>query len=344
MNRYFDESTGLYDFRIRAYFPGLGRFAQRDILPDFNLYTFVNNNPLISIDPMGTDPRSAQTQISQTPSPDEYLRSPEWFESHELREESKKREQQEQLSKKDQLAAARLGRLKRPVEIAAGVSFAPLVAALAIKIGAGASLAQVGFALRAGQVITGAYSTLGIWLGANYPRLISFGTRLLEAEVGAPPTAPSTLQMVSRGASGQRGVAVIKVAAEKLTSEELGKVVAHVRDMDYQAAGGGLIRQAVTSTVRKIANSVASIAHRKDSKMNLQLSESPGHTPDVGAGGDPIGVIMGIPRSVNRSIGGQWKHYQHGFVFEGFTLVDKITGRVLYQSMALEDEFQFFRF
>jgi RHS repeat-associated protein len=54
-----DESLGLYDFRTRA--PQIGRFLQRDNNNSPNLYTFVNNNPLISIDPLGKDRLSADT-------------------------------------------------------------------------------------------------------------------------------------------------------------------------------------------------------------------------------------------------------------------------------------------
>ena len=47
---------------------------------------------------------------------------------------------------------------------------------------------------------------------------------------------------------------------------------------------------------------------------------------------------MGLPKEVNNSWGGQWKRYEPGFTFEGFTLVDKATGTVLYPSLSLELE------
>ncbi|MFQ5873859.1 MAG: RHS repeat domain-containing protein [Dehalococcoidia bacterium] len=59
--REFDSETGLYYYRARYYDPSVGRFLQEDplntfILPDninLNLYTYVENNPLILVDPLG---------------------------------------------------------------------------------------------------------------------------------------------------------------------------------------------------------------------------------------------------------------------------------------------------
>ena len=56
--RYFDEETGLYYYRNRYYSPELGRFITKDPLQYVdgpNMYSYVMNNPLNGIDPMGTE-------------------------------------------------------------------------------------------------------------------------------------------------------------------------------------------------------------------------------------------------------------------------------------------------
>lgn len=52
-SRPYDEETGLYDFRNRTYDPKLGRFLQRDPIPDINPYVYVHNNPVNRLDPLG---------------------------------------------------------------------------------------------------------------------------------------------------------------------------------------------------------------------------------------------------------------------------------------------------
>ena len=62
--REFDQETGLYHYRARAYSPGLGRFAQFDPIDfsggDFNFLRYVSNDPVNLVDPNG---ESALTAI-----------------------------------------------------------------------------------------------------------------------------------------------------------------------------------------------------------------------------------------------------------------------------------------
>ncbi len=54
--REYDSETGLYYYRARHFHPGLGRFLQPDPLgcaAGMNLYTYVNNNPVNAVDPLG---------------------------------------------------------------------------------------------------------------------------------------------------------------------------------------------------------------------------------------------------------------------------------------------------
>ena len=54
--REYDDETGLYYYRARYYHPQLGRFLQADPIgynDEMNLYLYVSNNPIGSIDPFG---------------------------------------------------------------------------------------------------------------------------------------------------------------------------------------------------------------------------------------------------------------------------------------------------
>ena len=54
--RFYDETTGLYDNRLRNYHPVLGRFIEPDPIGPaggINLYAYVNSNPINFIDPLG---------------------------------------------------------------------------------------------------------------------------------------------------------------------------------------------------------------------------------------------------------------------------------------------------
>ena len=53
-----NDETGLYNYRLRYYFPGLHRFTSQDpleFLAGFNVYGYVLNNPLLFTDPSGLD-------------------------------------------------------------------------------------------------------------------------------------------------------------------------------------------------------------------------------------------------------------------------------------------------
>ena len=62
--RELNQSLGLYDYRARYYDPVLGRFLSEDPIGfragDANLYRYVGNNPMVRVDPFGT-----QSYLSQ---------------------------------------------------------------------------------------------------------------------------------------------------------------------------------------------------------------------------------------------------------------------------------------
>jgi hypothetical protein len=137
-----------------------------------------------------------------------------------------------------------------------------------------------------------------------------------------------------RGGSGDRGIGVLHIDVSELTPLEIESTVEAIRDMDFQAGmANGLVRTSVPS--RSVANSVAALGKRT---LSLGSTEAAGHLPDVAGGGSALGPIMGMPKSVNSSIGGQWRRYAPGFTFDGYSLVDRATGDFLYISRALENE------
>jgi RHS repeat-associated protein len=57
--RWFDEESGLYYYRARAYDPVKGRFLERDPLgyaAGANLFEYARTNPITSVDPLGQEP------------------------------------------------------------------------------------------------------------------------------------------------------------------------------------------------------------------------------------------------------------------------------------------------
>ncbi|HEY9786125.1 MAG TPA: RHS repeat-associated core domain-containing protein, partial [Candidatus Obscuribacterales bacterium] len=80
----YDNELGLYWYKARYYSPNLGRFLQVDPIGyaggDLNLYTYVNNDPLGSTDPLGLSPMRVgplPTPVAEAPSPAD--RSKAWY-------------------------------------------------------------------------------------------------------------------------------------------------------------------------------------------------------------------------------------------------------------------------
>jgi hypothetical protein len=181
-----------------------------------------------------------------------------------------------------------------------------------------------------GRTVTGVARGTATWA---YNRGITVLGRLRSAE----PALGGSYQDMFRGVANQEGSGVLWVRNAAAFSEpELRNVIAWVREMDFQAGmSGGFIRQAVPrgSRLRLTGNRHARIAN---TALRLDRSQAAMHMPDIAAGGDPIGIMMGGPRGINASWGGQLGRYQPGFRFTGFSLVDRTTGQYLYPSLSLE--------
>jgi RHS repeat-associated protein len=154
----------------------------------------------------------------------------------------------------------------------------------------------------------------------------------------APYLEPSEegvrLQHVARGRKDESGVGVFFIDPSKLSKTEMESALVAARDMDFIAGmSGGLVRR--SSLSRRVEDRVARIGREL---LDLGATEAAAHLPDSGAGGSPLGPISGLPRTVNASWGAQLRRYETGFKFEGFSVVDRRTGEVLYPSMALEVE------
>jgi RHS repeat-associated protein len=141
-----------------------------------------------------------------------------------------------------------------------------------------------------------------------------------------------SLEHAIRGGPNESGIGILHLDTSTLSDEEFSDVVAGFRDMDMQAGmAGGLTRQEVSS--RAVANRVADVGR---STLGLSKTDAASHTPDVAAGGSPLGPIMGMNAKANNSIGGQWGRYAPRFTFTGFSLVDRPTGQFAYTSLAHE--------
>ncbi len=63
--REYDNKTKLYYFRARNYDPEVGRFISKDPLDSTNLYSYVNNNPVNQLDPLGMEEQPPDPKIKE---------------------------------------------------------------------------------------------------------------------------------------------------------------------------------------------------------------------------------------------------------------------------------------
>jgi hypothetical protein len=165
--------------------------------------------------------------------------------------------------------------------------------------------------------------------------------------IQAPGTGlpDANYQHVLRGGPTQRGVGVLHLDVTQLTPNEIEASINNIRDADLQAGmAGGLTRTAVppnaaASAIERATNAASNSAKRLGrTTLNLGKGEIASHLPDVAGGGNPMGPLTGEATRPNSAIGGQWSRYAPGFVFEGYSLINRYTGEFLYVSHALEHE------
>lgn len=156
------------------------------------------------------------------------------------------------------------------------------------------------------------------------------------AEELADVDAMSTEHMW-RGGAGQRGIAIFQVRTDRVSPETLAEFLASVETMDREVAMRSHVASGDAAQLRPIGDAAAAL-FRNSGAVELPPGWDAGHGVDTRGGGNPLGPIWGQPMAVNRSIGGQWRRYQPGFRFDGFTLVERGSNRVLYPSLALEND------
>jgi hypothetical protein len=139
------------------------------------------------------------------------------------------------------------------------------------------------------------------------------------------------------GKADESGVGVLFVRDwSSLTRPEQAQVRLWLSEAD-QLYGAGLTgpRQAVSTEQRKAADQFARAGHRF---LESTHASAAGHVPDVAGGADPITSLVDLPKTVNSSIGGQWKRYEPGFRFTGISAYDESSGNWIYLSGALEQQ------
>lgn len=139
-----------------------------------------------------------------------------------------------------------------------------------------------------------------------------------------------------RGGAGQRGVAVFRVRTDRVSPEVLNEYIEAVKMMDMEAGMRPYVASGDAARLRPIGDAAAAVFRESDA-VGLPEGWHAGHVIDTRGGGDPLGPITGLPAGVNLSLGGQWRRYQPGFRFDGFTLVEYGSNKVLHPSMAFEN-------
>jgi hypothetical protein len=146
-----------------------------------------------------------------------------------------------------------------------------------------------------------------------------------------------------RGKSNERGVGFLFVRDFFSLPQEIQKEIINFIDaMEKEASLTTLIRRRVDEATRAVSNRIAKIARGIILAGGVRFIDPirgvAGHLPDVASGADPHGPISNLNKIINSSIGGQWKRYEYGFIFDGFTLYDIKSGKWIYASGALEHE------